>query len=215
MPPVTYWTPPSMWKGETAWIIGGGPSLMGLDLTPIHSAHVIGANSAYVLGEWVDIILFSDTNWWQWNAARVQAEYGGIIATLCTQESVLRNTRLLPLKRKHANGLSRVQGVINWNKNTGASCIGLAVQLGVKKIVLLGFDMKVKPEGENNGHHWHSLHKHSPAGNIYERRFLPPFQELQRDLDSVGVEVFNACPDSALSCFQRGTFEEALQWASM
>jgi hypothetical protein len=56
----TRWIAPKMWAGGTAFIVGGGPSLKGVDLTPIHHRRVIGVNNAYRMGNWVDICWFGD-----------------------------------------------------------------------------------------------------------------------------------------------------------
>jgi hypothetical protein len=54
------WRIPKMWKGQTVFIIGGGPSLNGTPLHLIHEHRVIGVNCAYMLGDWVDVCWFGD-----------------------------------------------------------------------------------------------------------------------------------------------------------
>lgn len=54
------WRVPPIWSGGTAWIIGGGPSVKDLDLSPIHQYRVIGVNNAYQFGHWVDACWFGD-----------------------------------------------------------------------------------------------------------------------------------------------------------
>ena len=54
------WKPPKIWKGGTAYIIGGGPSVNDADLSLIHDRRVIGVNNAYSLGGWVDVCWFGD-----------------------------------------------------------------------------------------------------------------------------------------------------------
>ena len=54
------WNPPQIWKDQTAFILGGGPSLKDADLDLIHDRRVIGVNNAYQLGSWVDVCWFGD-----------------------------------------------------------------------------------------------------------------------------------------------------------
>ena len=54
------WTPPKIWEGQTAFIIGGGPSINDLDMDLIKDRRVIGTNNAYQMGGWVDICWFGD-----------------------------------------------------------------------------------------------------------------------------------------------------------
>jgi hypothetical protein len=52
--------PHSIWKNDTAFILGGGPSLSKVDFSLIEHRRVIGVNNAYQLGDWVDICWFGD-----------------------------------------------------------------------------------------------------------------------------------------------------------
>ena len=54
------WIPPQIWKGQTVFILGGGPSLNEANLDLIHDRRVIGVNNAYQLGSWVDVCWFGD-----------------------------------------------------------------------------------------------------------------------------------------------------------
>ena len=70
-----FWSAPEMWRDETVFIIGGGPSLAEMDLSPIHSRPVIGVNNAYALGPWVDVIFFGDAHWWPHNKKTALAHH--------------------------------------------------------------------------------------------------------------------------------------------
>lgn len=53
-------TPPKIWRGQTVFIIGGGPSINDTPLHLLHGRRVIGVNNAYLLGPWVDVCWFGD-----------------------------------------------------------------------------------------------------------------------------------------------------------
>ncbi len=50
------WPIPKIWNKSTVFIIGGGPSLLDIDLSLLHDKRVIGVNQAYKLGNWIDIL---------------------------------------------------------------------------------------------------------------------------------------------------------------
>ena len=85
--------------------------------------------------------------------------------------------------------------------------MNLAYLFGVKKIVLLGFDMQLTG---NKQHYFgqHPYHKGSQGPNTHLfKAWLNNFNELARDLKAEGVTVINATRTSALTCFHRGFIE--------
>lgn len=93
-------------------------------------------------------------------------------------------------------GISRDPGQLSWNLSSGACAINLAVHFGVKRIVLLGFDMHKGPSGEKG---WHTNRVVLDAKSNPYPSFLKPFPRIAADLAKLGVEVVNACPGSALT----------------
>jgi len=198
------WTAVKLWAGSTAFIIGGGPSLANQDLSGLRGRRVIGVNDAFKLGpELVDICWFGDCRWHRWNENLLPSFPGLIVSCSpckCEVPGVLK------LKRVDKAGLTANPENVLWNKSSGASAINFALHLGVKRVVLLGFDMKV---GEK-GHNWHKNHKHTPRPTIYQQLFLPPFQQIAEDAAKLGLEIVNATPGSALEVFPFVSLEEAL-----
>lgn len=90
--------------------------------------------------------------------------------------------------------------------NSGYQAINLAVHLGAKRIVLLGYDMKMDG-GRNN---WHGEPRPHASPDVYAQSMLPHFASLVDPLRKLGVEVVNATPGSALETFPKATLEEAL-----
>ncbi len=212
----SFWIAPEMWRDETVFIIGGGPSLTGMDLSPIHKRPVIGVNNAYTLGPWIDIIFFGDLKWWPKNKMEAMAHPAGIIITIHGGSEVAAfRDRVKIMKKVGRNGIYPIRDGLAWNKNSGACAINLAIHFGAKKIVLLGFDMKMDTEnGFNHGHNWHKAHMafgKPPRSDIYENRFLPPFRDIKRDLDYHNskngrqIEILNATLGSALDLFPKTT----------
>jgi hypothetical protein len=108
-------------------------------------------------------------------------------------------------------GLEQKSTALRHGSNSGYAAINLAFLFGAEKIILLGYDMKC--EGEQR--HWHAR----PDGwgaeyfnNVLQHEFLPLFDFLIKPLESAGVTVINATPNSALTCWPRMALEQALSF---
>lgn len=224
------WTVPKIWKDGTCVIIGGGssllrqfdipadvvrqvytkeapPSIYSPYLKPLHSMHVIAVNVAYQMGNWIDAMFFGDDSTWyeqkeellKWKGLRVH----------CVEEPKIRNhPRLKYLIRDGgvSLGLSKKPNMVGWNGNSGAAAINFAVHTGVKRIILLGFDMNLDAE---NNQHWHKYYAHElNAVDLTFRKHLMAFPDIARNLQDLGIECINANPDSAITDFPRMNFKD-------
>lgn len=99
-------------------------------------------------------------------------------------------------------------GRVGWSGNSGFHSFNLAIQLGVKKILLVGFDMTL-----SHGLHWHGPHKqglNNPTDRSVARwrRVLDAASPL---VDAMGIKVFNTSKISALQNYRKVPFLEALE----
>jgi hypothetical protein len=91
---------------------------------------------------------------------------------------------------------------------SGGNAVSIAALHGAQNIVLLGFDMK------DNGHwHEHYINRTDRAsvGNSVTDKFIPWMQAMSGPLADRGIKVYNACPTSALTCWPRVTFQQAVE----
>ena len=210
-----YWTIPRLWNGETAVVLGGGPSLKTLDLALLKGKRVVAVNCAYKLGDF-DAVFFGDTQFAErygkdlesWPGLKVtrRDEYLSWPWIHVVQELNVPNKRNGWPENVH--GISINPGYICWNKSSGATAINLATLLGAGRIVLVGFDMHTVCDK----HNWHEFYPDNDAQahtNDYGI-FLGPFGEIQRDLHTLGIDCINATPGSSLTLFPIMTPEEAL-----
>jgi hypothetical protein len=96
-------------------------------------------------------------------------------------------------------------GVIGWCGNSGFGALNLAVQFGARRIILVGFDMRV-----DRGAHWHSDHPIVNPTLLGIERWRRLVDAVAPQLTGLGVRVVNASLDSALLGFPKTTLKGAL-----
>lgn len=99
-------------------------------------------------------------------------------------------------------------GSVNGGGNSGFQALNIAVQFGCKRIVLVGFDMRL-----DRGVHWHGRHPqglNNPSDNllVHWRR---AFHKAAGTLADLGIEVLNASPVSTLTAFPIVSLREAIE----
>jgi hypothetical protein len=230
------WKVPRIWDGGEVWIIGGGPSLpkqfnipdeivrkvfageaplntYSNYMTPLHKKHVIGVNVAYLLGNWVDMVFFGDSGFFLKHLHGL-ARYSGIRITCHSDVKKYDWVKFMARDRK-AHGLSSSPEMICWNNNSGAASINVAVHTGAKRIILVGFDMKLSTDAHQ---HWHNAYGKGAINMKDARKMMKlPFQrhlrgfpDIARDAKKLGIEILNASPDSAIQDFKKVTVKELL-----
>ena len=78
---------------------------------------------------------------------------------------------------------------------------------GCSKVVLLGFDMRVV-DGKKNFHDEYIGWENTPH-NIHEK-YLQCIPYIARDAEKIGLEIYNATPDSAITQFGYTALEDIL-----
>lgn len=203
-----YWRVPREWIGETAFLLGGGPSLKGFNSEILRGhGRVVAINSSYIICPWAHVLYYCDRTWWRNHREDVLANYSGQyrVSLTCAEDGtkLLRNAGL--------NGLSIDPSALVHGTNSGYQAIGLAFHFGVKRIVLLGFDMRVT----QNGSHHHPPHIEGLNDEQFHRMLtetmLPRFPSLVEPLRKAGIEVIQATPKSALTCWAYRPLEEVLK----
>src|SRR5690606_28765140 len=103
-------------------------------------------------------------------------------------------------------GICTDPGKIFWNYSSGAAAINIAAHFGVKRICLLGYDMK--PQGGET--HWHNGYGDQRITDVQFRKFLKPWEAIARDAKKLGIEILNVNPDSAIEEFPKVNLNEVL-----
>lgn len=209
-----YWHVEPEWRGETVAILASGPSLTQeqVDLC-MGRVRVVAINSSVQLAPHADILYFCDRRWFNWNKEDVLSFRGARVT--------LDNVQL----KNEIDGLRCVKNVANqgyadknWQvctgRNSGYQAINMVGHLGVARIILLGYDMRVAPDpSDPRGYrtHFHGGHPTETRPEHFSDTMLPQFQHLPGPLATRGIGVVNCTPGSALTCWPMRDLEEVLQ----
>lgn len=204
---VTLWSPPVEWAGETAFVIGGGPSLTPDDVNRLEGRKVIAVNAAYRLAPWAQYLFFSDHHWFLPREKAVAGFAGTVVTT--SRRSVEALSKIKLVARSKGRFPERGTPELRAGKSSGGMGVSLAYALGASRIVMLGFDMRTV-DGKS---HWHEEYFHRPADSFepyYRDIFIPAFNGWNEDAKANGVTILNATPGSAIKEFPFVSLDEVL-----
>jgi hypothetical protein len=202
---------PKLWPGETAVILGGGSSLTPEDVAFCRGkARIIAIKEAYLLAPWADVLYAGDAKWWR--AYQGAPDFHGLKYTIeqdPDQEQLGDWPGVQVLRNTGTDGLELTPTGLRTGYNSGYQAVGLAVHLGVSRIVLLGFDMWTGPKGQNWVEQYPHLAKSYHTPSPYPI-FLQAFASIVEPLIQARVEVVNASRFTMLTAFPYLSLEEAL-----
>lgn len=210
------------WGGGTVFILGGGPSLKGLDPDILMFNRVIAVNEAGLsLCPWADVLYWADMRWINTfgNIDRMHLHRGKFRYTSQSWSvediprarfiptTVWRDDSKTPPFTTDPNFICGFDG--------GGRCINLAYHFKVKRVVLLGFDMvdyDVTKESEWRKGNFHTAHLKPPLAGQRASRFIPAHNAMAAEIKRLGLdfEVLNATPGSALECWPKVKLEDVL-----
>ena len=226
------WKVPKLWNDGECWIIGGGTSMarqFGIPeqlindvsdgkkllseyspyLSQLHEKNTIGINAAFLLGKWMKVAFFGDKGFFTKNKNDL-ARFGNLKVTCADagQDWLYERVQVKFMKRDtKKEGISQHNGQICWNYNSGAASISLAAHFGVRRIYLLGFDMRADKKSGRT--HWHGHYKGKIRDNTFKRH-LKGFGQIVEDANKMGIEIINVNPDSAIIKLTKVSLKDVL-----
>jgi hypothetical protein len=200
---MSYWSVPPIWQGHTVFILGCGPSLRGFDPTHIRGlGPVIVINDSFELIPYADCLYFCDRKWWISREEKVRRTFHG--SCMVTLESQI--TGVHALRCSGQDGLELDPTALRTGSNSGYQAINLAVHFGAKKIILLGYDMRV------DGHqmHWNIRPERQQPTTFQQTLNVMNayFPTLKEPLEQLGITVINANPLSWLKVWPQQPLHE-------
>lgn len=183
-----------------ACCIASGPSLTAADVELVRGwwegrsdRFVVVTNTTFRIAPWADWLFAMDRKWWEVHRKEAEATFQGRLVS----------------NSAHAKQMGLIHPSEMFKKfepfqNSGAAAISLAIRLGAKRVVMLGYDCGIV-KGQA---HWHGDHPKGLGNCGSQRRWPQQFQKL-RDVYK-GFEIVNASRHTTLNVFPKATLEDAL-----
>jgi hypothetical protein len=199
------------WTGATSAIVASGPSAVR---QPFHLLQerrhikVAAVNTSFQLVPWADMLYACDAKWWE--VYKGAPDFKGLKVTY-EKEAVAKYPELkrVDVARFGNELLLATPGLVGAGGNSGFQCLNLHVQFGVKRILLIGFDMRLE-----SGCHWHPRHPY-PLSNPDACSNIPRWRKsldgAAKKLAENGVQVINCSMLSDLRAYPKMSLEKALE----
>lgn len=211
--------PPHRLANRRVVIAATGPSLSPAQVAAVtsakrrnpHSLAVVAVNDAYKLFPDADILYACDSAWWRvhkgapgfrgerWNQIFLKG------ATERHDLAAAAQWGLQSVASKNAPRPFLAGNTIAQGMNSGFQAVNLAVLMGAREIVLIGFDMSRGGQTHFFGDHPRPLANDSPY-----TLFLKAFDRAAPAYAAAGVRIINASARTAMTCFPRLDLERAL-----
>jgi len=218
------------WAGETAVLLGAGPSLTMEQVDIVQAAHAAGrarciaVNDTYLVAPWADAQYAADAHWHRWHtegiakpmlgltAEMVRGRWAAFAGQKCTIENsggTVADPAVHMLRNKtfpnHSMGLSTDPQALVTGRNSGFQALNLSILAGVKRVILLGFDGQ--PAGAAS--HFNGGHPR-PTPDAAYALYRAAMVEAKAAIAAAGVDVLNCSPGSAITAFPMVVLEDAL-----
>lgn len=201
------------WQDRAAIVAATGPSLTEDVADRCRRAHqdgthaVIAVSDAWRLMPWADALYSCDARWWEQHKPAFTGDKW-------SSHHLPDNNKLAAAER---HGLNLVRGragqgfsvdpeCVHYGANSGFQAVNLALLFGARRLVLVGFDMRlVAGRSHFFGEHPAGLRRTSNHQN-----FIRAFEIAAASMPG-GIDIRNATPGSALTCFPSIDLDQALQ----
>lgn len=193
---------------KTIAIVASGPSLTLGDVQyAAKRADLLVINDNYRLAPNARWLYACDGDWWDYHIAEVRDVFKGELWTQDAGAAARHGLNLIPSAKR--DGLSTDPTVIHQGHNSGYQAINLAYHFGATRCVLLGFNgAPVNGKRHWFGDHPPALMQTSEAGFADMRA---SFQTIPLQLESLGLEILNCTPGTAIEAFPVAKLKDAFK----
>lgn len=194
---------------QWAVLAATGPGLTPAvaELVWAHRRHVVlfGCNDAYRVFHDLNVHYAADGNWWHKHHEHCRTLPSEKWAH--ADDAINKGLGLNLVAVEHYdNGLSRNPAYVNGGGNSGMQLMGLAYLMGIRRMVLVGYNLQSGPRGEK---HFFGNHPPGLVNCSDYSKFVQSFQhipEFNKDLT-----VIQCTPDTALRYFPERDLAETLR----
>ncbi len=198
------------WDADEIVVVAAtGPSLTPEVARQVRGRSIVAVSDAWRLLPDAAVLYSCDAAWWQHHkgasgfVGERWSSHGGLSTN--DKAAAARTWGLRLIAGRPGDTFSRDPRVVHFGNNSGFQAINLAILMGARRIVLVGFDMRAAGRRHFFGDH--------PAGlsnAVDYRQFVPQFTAAARALGP-DVAIINATPGSALTCWPMMTLADALE----
>ena len=170
-------------------------------------ARVVAVNRSHELVPWADALYACDGGFWaRYPGARAfpGLKFSHDEDACALVPDIIKVTLAKVAGRYVDTPVREPAGTIACGLNSGYQALNLVAQTGVRRIILVAYDMR--------GKHWHPDHGRglgNPAADSLAK-WAAHFDAAAPVYASWGIEVLNASPISAITAFPKVDLEEAL-----
>jgi len=187
------------WVGKRAFVIGGGPSLIGFDWELLRGENCIAVNRACETVPWADVLFSMDTRFYSWFVEQAKAFEGYLVhhrGSAARVPEVLHD-RIIEVSVAGEQVITDdLKQGLGSGANSGYGAMNLALLLGANPVYLLGFDLN--PTKEQKQQWWHDGY---PVNNVRPWiQFRHNFEFAAKHLIPEG-RVLNASVTSSIKGF--------------
>lgn len=189
-------------------VVAPGPSFTEAAARQCRRRNLIAVNDAWRLAPFADILYAADAHWWDLRGP-TKDEFKGdrwsVVGEFCTDNKILEKRGIHLAKGANEWKFGR-NGMIHYGSNSGFQAVNLAIEyFGARHITLVGFDMRLVEGVEHFWGNYQAAPFHAPDFAM----FLSYFEAAAKAMPD-GVRIVNATPGSALNCFPKMSYAEAV-----
>ncbi len=166
---------------------------------------MIVVNDMYRRLPCADLLYASDGAWW--NAHKGAPGFAGL--KVSQDAAAAQNWGVKRVPMEDGAGLSLDPLRIYGGGNGGYQAVNLAVLLGARQILLLGYDLVTSPTGRLHSYPNHAGDLANPDSDCF-LRWRKSFETMVPDLERAAIDIVNCSPSSALDCFPKAQLEAVL-----
>lgn len=198
--------------GGSVVVAGSGPSLTPDVADACAGLPVIAVNDAYKLFPDAMALYACDADWWRVHDGCPEFR-GEKWSSHTVEENGRHNNKLETARRydlrliegRDRDGFSFEPNVIHYGSNSGFQAINLALQFGARRVVLVGFDMRLV----DGVRHFFGDHPALLRNGGSYANFIRAFRAAAATLPD-NIEIVNATPGSGLKCFPMMELKDAI-----
>ena len=189
-----FWHVPREWECETVFIIGGGPSVLDIDLEQLRGRRVIVINSSVFKVPWADFLYFGDWRWWHEDVNRAAvASFAGRVVTVSRMCSEDRKVLMCRAAKPPGLALARDSLMQRFTSLTAATNLAAHLVGPGGTIIWLGADGKIAADGRT---HHHQPHRFPHRPGCYDKQH-DDLVTILSSLRERRIAAFNASPGTA------------------